>query len=143
MDIQGSKVSRDLKAMVKSVVAGDVAGITDLLAVPQSRLLDEVRNVELVLDRESLARVLHRLEDHQIDPTQVQRWASFVRRGYFSGQSGERIKPIMIEYEQSYEDEIADIVSRLDEIGDVIDGAPLNDEEIFAYLARLGLTDVN
>jgi hypothetical protein len=129
--------------MVKSVVAGDVAAITDLLTVPQGRLLDEVRNVELVLNRESLARVLHRLEDHQIDSAQVQRWASFMRRGFFSGQSGERIKPITIEYEQSYEDEIADIVSRLDEIGDVIDGAPLNDEEILAYLARLGLADIN
>ena len=54
-------------------------------------------------------------------PELVQGWASFVRRGHLPGVAGP-IKPIEIDYDLCAEDQIAEIISRLDEIGDVIDG---------------------
>lgn len=129
-------------AAVKAVVAGDVEALKVILNVPQDRLLEAVPDVELVLTRETLAGVLRSVRGHQIDGTEVQQWASFIRRGFIGGQRG-GVRPIAIEYEADYEDEIADIISRLDEIGDVIDGNIPSSDEISDYLALLGLADVS
>jgi len=143
MDTWRATVVLSLKAALKAVVAGDVGALNALLTVPEDRLLEAARDVELVLDRESLAGVLRRLRDRQIDGGDAQRWASFIRRGYIGGQNSGRVKPITVEYEPFYEDEIVDIISRLDEIGDVIDGDIPRRGEISDYLALLGLADVN
>jgi hypothetical protein len=132
-----------LGADVQQVIGGDVASLAVLPTVPQSLLLEEVGNVSLVVDRESVARVLRSLDRHEVEGEDVQQWASFVRRGFVAGEGRGPIKPLSIEYELAYEDAIADIISKLDEIGDVIDGEVPDKGETAIYLASLGLADEN
>lgn len=51
-----------------------------------------------------------------------------MRRGYFDS-SGQALRPVQIEYESDSEDLIAEIISRLDELGDTVDGS-IGDEEL-------------
>ncbi len=51
----------------------------------------------------------------------MQARASLIRRGYVAGGS-EPIRPLDIQYEEAFEDEIVEAIGRLDEIGDLIDG---------------------
>ena len=78
---------------------------------------------ELVVHAEGIAKVLRSLSAQSIDAQTAQRWALFVRRGFFERRSPDKcIKPISIDYDDAYEDAIAEAVSRIDEIGDLIDG---------------------
>jgi hypothetical protein len=72
--------------------------------------------------REAAARVIESLLREGISPRQAQGWASFVRRGYASQSSTTPITPIDIAFEPAHEDAIAEAVSRLDELGDAVDG---------------------
>jgi hypothetical protein len=83
---------------------------------------------ELTVTRQAVRRVLLALQQGQAPAELVQRWASFVLRGYVAGGSGP-IRPIDIEYERDAEDQITTIISRLDELGDLMDGE-ITDEEI-------------
>jgi hypothetical protein len=83
---------------------------------------------ELVLPAKAVRQVLQAFQHSEITPEEVQKWASFVRRGYVTGTQDEAVIPIDIEFEASAEDEITDIIARLDEIGDRIDGKIGSDE---------------
>ena len=134
-------MSSTLTAAVRRVVAGDVRALADLLAVPQDRLLEETRAVKFVVGREAVAQVLRGLARHEIDGEGAQEWASFVRRGFVATVGQGPIVSLPIEYESDHEDAIAEIISRLDEIGDAIDGDIPDREETAGYLASLGLDD--
>ena len=96
----------------------------------------------LVVTPKAVRAVLLALQQQQVPPYLVQQWASFVRRGYFANPDGQPgpatqpIAPIDIEYDLSFEDQIAEIISRLDEIGDLIDGE-VTDAEIAIMLQSL------
>lgn len=75
------------------------------------------------------------------DGAEVQRWASFMRRGYIGAGEGGPITPLDIYYQAGYEEEMVEIVGRLDEIGDVVDGEVSSRVEISGCLAPLGLAD--
>lgn len=69
-------------------------------------------------------------------PEEVQAWASFVRRGFFA--SGRHpILPLEIDYEEACEDAIVEAVSRLEQIGDLVDGN-LTTGEVLDLLQLLG-----
>lgn len=68
-----------------------------------------------------MTRVLYSLLGGNISGADAQRWASFVRVGYTAGVKGP-VRALMIDYEETHEDAIAEAISRLDEIGDLIDG---------------------
>jgi len=72
----------------------------------------------------------------QTVPSDVQQWASFVRRGYIVGAKTSAVEPINIDYEVSHEEQIAEIVSRLDGIGDIVDGN-ISDDELAAMIHTL------
>ena len=88
-----------------------------VVPVAMSRLL-----LELVVTSKSIVRVLTALKDRAVTAQDVQAWASFVRRGYVAGMTNQPVKPLTIEYEQLYEDAIVEIIDRLDQLGDLIDG---------------------
>ena len=133
--------SSALSAAVRRVVAGDVSALADVLNAPRDRLLEETRAVQLVVGRESVAHVLRGLVCHEIDGEGAQQWASFVRWGFAAAGGQEPVMSLPIEYEPDHEDAIAEIISRLDEIGDAIDGDIPGREEIAGYLVSLGLAD--
>jgi hypothetical protein len=64
------------------------------------------------------------------------RRASFARRRYAT-EGVQPIEPIDIGYEPSREDDIVEVVGRLDQIGDLVDGDP-SEQEQRRWLARLG-----
>ncbi len=82
-------------------------------------------------------RVLRGLLDDAWTPEQAQEWASFVRRGYVAGRSERPVRPLAIDYDDACEEEIAAVVARLDEIGDVVDGE-VSASEILDLLQLLG-----
>jgi hypothetical protein len=129
-----------LRSVLVRLVSGDVSAVTTLLDVPHQRVAADADGVGLTVRRESVARVLRNLAQHEITGAQAQQWASFVRRGYVPAPGpNEPIKPVPIGYEAGYEDAIAEVISRLDDIGDLIDGEVPDAAEIHALLALLEL----
>jgi hypothetical protein len=96
-------------------------------------IVDAALSMKLLLTRESVARVVGDLLEGSITPAEAQRWALFMRWG-FPGNwvpeqpSAMRIKLVDIDYELTSEDDIVDALSQLDQIGDLIDGDPSQDE---------------
>ncbi len=91
----------------------------------------------LLVTRSGAVAVLKGLLEDAWTPEQVQAWASFVRRGYVADRTGHPIRPIDIEYEGAFEEGIAAAMSRLDEIGDQVDGE-ISTGEILDLLQLLG-----
>jgi hypothetical protein len=87
--------------------------------------------------RPSAVSVLKGLRRGTISPEQAQGWASFVRRGYIARSGAGSVRPLDIAYEEAWEDAIAEAVSRLDQIGDVVDG-DVTAGEIHDLLQLLG-----
>lgn len=83
----------------------------------------------LVLTRDALRTALTALRSGTATTTQAQRWASFMKRG--AGTAG---PPVDIEWED--EDLFADVLMRMDELGDVIDGT-MSSAEIDQHIANL------
>jgi hypothetical protein len=75
----------------------------------------------LVLTRDGLGNVLLALERGDVPAGLVNSWACFIRRGYVPGGSGP-IRPLQVDYDPAAEDLISEIVGRLSELGDSIDG---------------------
>lgn len=99
------------------MVVGDLSGCSQNdLAAAQARV------GPLVLAVPAVRRVVDSLRSGTISPEVAQAWASFMRRGYIATGAGGAVRPIDIEFEQAAESEIAEVVARLDEIGDAIDG---------------------
>lgn len=90
---------------------------------------------DLVLSKAAVRTALEAWRDGRISDVQVQAWASFVRRGYVSGVTGP-VRSIDIYYEEAFEDLIASVIARLDELGDIIDGE-ISDKELTEMLSSL------
>ncbi|MBQ3359892.1 MAG: hypothetical protein IJG47_13485 [Microbacterium sp.] len=89
----------------------------------------------LCVSRASVGRVLGLLREDLAEPASVQAWASLVRWGRFSEDLGARGQAIDLIYESGYEEKLIEVVGRLDEIGDLVDGAVSKAE--IDYLRRL------
>jgi len=66
-------------------------------------------------------KVLNALADDAITPSSARDWAAFVRY-VFVGQREHPIRRLDIEYEERFEDPIVEAISRMTEIGDIVDG---------------------
>ncbi|KRF27245.1 hypothetical protein [Phycicoccus sp. Soil802] len=75
----------------------------------------------LILTGAATAAVLGDLLDGSCAWQDAQAWAFFVRRGYVPSWRSP-ILPIAVDYEDFYEDAIVEAVSRMDELGDEVDG---------------------
>lgn len=82
----------------------------------------EVLGAPLVVPRTAAIAVVRGLVDGAFAPEAAQAWASFVGAGFVANRSTGPIRPVAIEFEEAWEDAISAAVSRLDEIGDLIDG---------------------
>lgn len=77
----------------------------------------------LVLTRAATVEVLHGLIDDRYSRESIQAWASFMRRGYIGRPVGNgALTPLDIGFEAAWDEKLADVIARLDEIGDSIDG---------------------
>jgi len=92
----------------------------------------------LVVTREATVEVLRGLLDHRFAPLAVQAWASLMRWGFIARPEARGpIEPIEIEFDEACEELISEILSRLDELEDVIDGE-VTSGEILELLQLLG-----
>lgn len=122
-----------------AVLEGDPLSLSVIESLEHHDLLSaavEVRR-QAVVRRSAVVDVLRGLLVGAWTPEQVQAWASFVRRGHIAGRSGLPVRPLDIEYDDACEEEIAAAVSRLDEIGDLVDGE-VTTGEILDLLQLLG-----
>ena len=120
---------------IGAALSGDVAAAELLAAFPHSELLESVDGWELVVTKFCVRRVVEGLLQRQVSAEDAQRWSSFIRRGYLdSGQAP--IAPLRINYEPDDEDLIVEVVSRLDELGDLVDGE-IDEVELRRFLDSL------
>ena len=120
---------KDLEAAIAAVVEGDVNRLSTVLTADHLELLDAAAKLPpLSVSRSALTRVLKEWRSGRCSADDVQKWASFVRRGYVSGKTSGSLRPIDIEYDAMDEELIVEIIGRFDEIGDLIDGS-IDDNE--------------
>lgn len=113
----------DLEAAIAAVVEGDVNRLSTVMTADHLELLDAAAKLSpLSVSRSALTRVLKEWRSGHCSADDVQQWASFVRRGYVSGRPYDGLRRIDIEYDAIDEELIVEIIGRLDEIGDLIDG---------------------
>lgn len=113
-----------LRTAIAAVVSGDLSSLVLVMEAKHQDLFDAAGALQgLCVLRPALVRVLEDWRQGRYAVDQVQQWASFVRRGYVAGKGSGSIRPIVIGYEKPHETLIAEIIGRLDEIGDKVDGA--------------------
>jgi hypothetical protein len=110
--------------LLASVVGGDLSDLAQLLCVDHACMEEAGHQVApLVLTGTSVLRVLVALQTGRLDPGMAQQWASLMKRGFVGRASGGLpVRPLKIEYELSFEEPISVALSRLDELGDSVDG---------------------
>lgn len=127
-----------LESKIYEFVAGGVELFSLLSKANNDRIFQAIESSgrRLVVTRGGTLRVLHGLLDRTITAPAAQAWASFVRWGLVAGGVN-TARALGIEFEEAHEDLIIEIVARLDEIGDIVDG-DLTDEEIKGWIEELG-----
>ena len=126
----------DVTLALAEVASGDLRQLDALAVIPQSDIEQARCQLGVMqLNRSGLRRVITALREGKVTISSAQRWASFVSRGYFGGNNG-RVQPIQIAYDIDAEGLIADTVSRLDELGDQVDGK-IDDLELANMLQLL------
>jgi hypothetical protein len=128
-----------VRDMLLRLVSGDTDVLQSLAQVPHEELARSASGTELIVRAEAVAKVLRSLSAQSISAQTAQQWASFVRRGHFEGISSDgSIMPIPIDYDEVREDAIVEAISRMDEIGDIIDGDVPGKAETQLLLRSLG-----
>jgi len=128
-----------LTAAIAAVISGDLSHMAALAAASDRALWDAAeRAPRLVLSRFALTKVLDDWRRGFFSAEDVQRWASFIRRGYVSGTYSGELPPIAIDYDPKDEELIVGVIGRLDEIGDQVDGhiEPREMEELLRALRQ-------
>lgn len=125
-------MDRDAVRSVKRVLGGDPTAMSEISGVDHASLRTTAETIgqPLIVTRVATVGVLRGLIDNRFPPRATQAWASFLRRGYIEGSARGPIDPIHIEFEEPWEGAISAAISRMDEIGDVIDGAVANGEAL-------------
>lgn len=139
-------MSSALKAAVQRAISGDVAALATVSEARRQQVFEEAGDAKLVVGRESVGHVLRSLGHGEIDGEQARRWALFVWGGFVpvpGSDDREPAKSLPIEWDPEYEEAIAEIISRLEQIGDIIDGDIPTEAEINEYLVSLGLPQLN
>ncbi|KQQ94580.1 hypothetical protein ASF62_10955 [Leifsonia sp. Leaf325] len=135
----GDRVIRELSDALKDAVQGDASAVSDIVGASHASLKEAAHAIgtPLVVRRASVIRILQELLNGRTSPSAVQAWASLMRRGYVARAAEGPIESIDIDYDQQWEDGIAMVISRLDEIGDVVDGE-IDNAEAHELLQSLG-----
>lgn len=113
-----------------NTVQGDLGSFARLAEQPSTAVRESAQSLvdqPLVLTTASLRKVLTAFQRHEVSSDLVQQWASFVRWGFLPHDT-EPGRPIAIEYDPPTEDRIVEVIARMDELGDPIDGEIADDE---------------
>jgi len=126
-----------LSDLLQQALSGDASVLDSLLAAPHAHLIEAARRVpRLHVGKHALLRILSDWKRGAVSVSQVQRWASFVKRGYGPQSAAEPVRPVDFVFDQASESLIVDVLGRLDELGDTIDGT-ISQEELNRMIERL------
>lgn len=127
-----------VEADLARVVAGDVERLQALKCYPLRDLSLAARSVgdALILTSATLAGVVDGLRARRLEGRAAQLWAAFLRWGLLPDDDRGAAEVIDIAFEAEREDQIVEVLARLDEMGDVVDGvlSDLDLEEMVAVL---------
>ncbi|HET8583319.1 MAG TPA: hypothetical protein VFL65_08695 [Jatrophihabitans sp.] len=110
------------RALLSDLLAGRLDALPEVESWSHEHLARVAAELDLRLDPSAVAGVIDGYQEGRYPMTSVQRWASLMRHGYCADASGDPIEPIFIEYDERHESAIVEALSRLTELGDVIDG---------------------
>lgn len=128
---------RQLESALQATIEGDLDQFSVVLGARHAQLVQAAEKLPLFsISSTALLRVLNQWRKGRLDASDIQKWASFIRHGFVIGLEDGPIHPIEISYETATEDVIAEIIGRITEIGDVIDGTidDLEREQMLAVL---------
>lgn len=118
-----------IKCDLQKAIEGDLSAFDKLNKPTNHKLIaSKETSHKLTLKTKAVTLILRELLEDRVNPILVQEWASFIKRGYFPNANTSPIRAIDIEYDPVCEDKIAEVIARLDEIGDLIDGTIAKDE---------------
>lgn len=130
----------NFSALLDRAIGGDPEAVTLMSHFDHNALVEAQTAARhpLIVTREATVGVLRGLLDHRYAPLAVQAWASLMRWGFIARPEARGpIQLIEIEFDDACEESISEILSRLDEIGDMIDGE-VTSSEILEFLRLLG-----
>ncbi len=129
-----------VEADLARVVAGDVERLQALKCYPLRDLSLAARSGgdALTLTSATLAGVVEGLSAGRFKESAVQFWAALLRWGLLPDDDRGAAEVIDIAFEAERQDQIVEVLARLDEMGDVVDGvlSDLELEEMLAVLRR-------
>ena len=121
------------------VLKGEVLSLPVLMSIEHADLLDAAASLgcPIVLRPEAVVSVLQGLDQGIFPPELVQSWASFVRRGYIQDLRSGPVQPLDIGYNDDWESATLEAISRMHEIGDIIDGE-ISSSEVRSLIQLFG-----
>ena len=127
----------NLSKFIKESLSGNLESFLFLMEIEHDELLKASKEIKLlIVTRSSVLKVLKKLKEGNVSIEIVQKWASFIKRGYVDRNTFGPIRPIIIDYEIEYEDSIVEALSRLDELGDEVDGV-VDKKELYSLISSL------
>jgi hypothetical protein len=125
-----------VRSAVERLVDGDISQVSAVRSVRHADLRRACRDTRYEVTGTAVVKVLRAHAAGDVPESDIQWWASFVRRGYAERMHEGPIRPLSIGYEEAHELGIAEAVGRLDELGDDLDGE-MDAEEVRALLRAL------
>jgi hypothetical protein len=128
-----------LNETLSAVLRGDATRLHELRPVSRESLVEACRQTAAAVSARDAVAIFENLASGRISKVQAQEWASFVRWGLVPGTLDQEYlkQPIEIPYADANENAIAEAVSRLDELGDIIDGEISEQERAELIVALL------
>jgi hypothetical protein len=125
---------------LRCLLAGEAAQVKALSRLTPERFLEVAERLpesERTLAGVAVARVLQGLLTGDVTPSQVQAWASLMRRGFLSAPTYRGpTASVNLVYEPQREEAIVEAISRMDELGDMVDGT-MDNVEIRLLIGQL------
>ena len=122
-------IHRELRVVLDSVLAGGVSDVLELKRFTHNEIQDAARSVHLLVRARALETAVQSWRNGDVSDDAINQWASFIRRGYLTGVPPGPIVPLKIAYEQKCEDAMVEVIARLDELGELIDGTVSQEEK--------------
>lgn len=123
---------------LESILSGDTSQISALTRQGQHRVSELASGLPLqsrTLTAAAIKRVLSAYSKGDVSKEEAQAWASFMLRGYVS-ESDKPVTPIQIEFEREREEDIVEVLARLDDLGERVDGI-ISQTELREFIERL------
>lgn len=106
-----------------SCIQGNVSIIKKLKLLDHEKIRNLFKKVApIIMTKQYIYNALQNFKNGKSKQSDLQEWASFIRRGYLPSPKSTSISPLKIDYQREDEDVIVEVIAKLDQIGDKVDG---------------------